>query len=217
MKKVGAYSWLSPLSEKAECGDFFEIYEPNSTETFILFGDVSGHAHPWLGPIVKEAKAVSANFFAQGGEDLFKWFELIETLEGIQKIGSVLFLGKLNLETNMLSYLGVGDSKVYTWSHRTLTELPMQAGIVGIYLFETLAMMSVQLQPGCSIILCTDGLSVFDQQGLFESFPEKASPEQLVNLLSSQAYIRSNDDRLIAAIEIQEVIENCGDLDERVS
>lgn len=173
-------------------GDFYDIFQVDDEHIAMYLLDVSGHGVP------AALLTMVCNNFLKSSERLIQRFRAIKPHRSIQylyeqfnklnfpdEMHMVIFFANYNMETNIFKYAsgGLNAFPILIRADGTAIDLDDSNGfpicrLGGLFVPEYKS-TEIELYPGDTLVLCTDGLIDYEKNGLF-------SPEELVS------YVREN-------------------------
>ena len=177
-------------SENGECGDTTFIREFDD-ELFIGLVDVAGHG--------KNAHKIAVTCKDYLEKNCHR--DLVEIMNGLHKHiqgsrGAVAGIGRLDLKTGKMKYVGVGNTVLRKFGSTSLKLIP-RLGMIG-YIIPTPKEEIVMLHDGDVLVLYSDGVREHFE---LEDYPEllNDNAETIAKLLIRQ-FGKKNDDATCIAL-----------------
>ena len=149
--------------QEPDCGDAGLIIADEAA-CFVALLDVLGHG-PEAAEVAGVAEAYLAGHSREALPELMQG--LHEHLKGSR--GLVAFLGRFELATGLLRYVGIGNIAAKVYGPDDPVSLLSKDGVVG-YMMSTPREKSVRLLPRDIVVLCSDGVrehfDLYDHPGL---------------------------------------------------
>lgn len=112
--------------------------------------------------------------------------------------GAALSVAKL--ESNQLTYLGIGDTHAYLVGSKT-RYLPNQEGIVGEMILPSLRPRKFDITPESFLVMCTDGIK---SNLWFDGYP-RISAQELANQVFNEQHREYGDVTVLVSKILQEI------------
>lgn len=179
-----------PLPGETESGDSY-VVKPHGTHVLIAVIDALGHGHE----AAQAARVATAALSAYANEAVDFLLRQCNALMRETR-GAAISLGLLDTRQSTLTWLGVGnvtgalvraDPKL----HPRVKRMMVRSGVVGSQLPD-LQPSVIQIAPGDTLILATDGVS----SDFTETLPDVLDPQPLADRIL-QGYATNNDDALV--------------------
>lgn len=195
LKKVKYEVIFEPLEGQTECGDQYLIKEGAD---FILLAVVDGLGHGKEAAFAaKKAIQTLVDNASESIETLFKLCDqaLLNTR------GAAMTVGKIDTRYK-LTYMAVGNViglcwKIDTNNRMIQHSLFLEGGIVGSRLPPAMEVKEIDMTPGDTVILATDGI----KPEVEIEPPQLGSPEKIARQIFN-IYRNKNDDGLILVAQL---------------
>ncbi|MEY3880599.1 MAG: hypothetical protein RIQ94_1395 [Pseudomonadota bacterium] len=216
---IDLFAYIQPAREVG--GDFYDFFKLNDKTLLLAVADVSGKGVPAALYMVRVKTLVRA----MANQHVFPHDmmaalnpELCRDNDAMMFV--TVFLATLDLETNLLTYsYGGHNQPLYISSEGNVSMLEGDSGTaLGIFEEATFTMETLQLNPGDSILLYTDGINEamnvnYEEYGddrfcdLFRGTVNK-NAQDLVEMISADVAIftkgaEQSDDITLLALKIQ--------------
>ena len=180
-------SVLKPFISEKSCGDFVSIFERENEQVFVLC-DVGGHGNQEVGALAQALKTwLSENYQLP----LSQLFEGLKSVDGLNKFGATVFIGRVDFSNNLLHYLCVGDIKIYRMKNGEVKALASQQGRLDFSSPKVVKEFVVKLQSNDCIVVTSDGVRELDHC-LSEMNSEKAA-DIIANTLMARCATKADD------------------------
>ena len=143
-------------------GDFYDIFQIGDNKVAVLIGDVADKGVPSAIFMARAHAliAAEAETYDNPGDVLRKANEHITRLEKTTQFVTVLY-AILNVDTGEFNYARAGhEPPLILRRDGSVERLPHKAGMaLGLWEDITLDEQTITLQPGCTLVLYTDGMT----------------------------------------------------------
>ncbi len=159
-------AYLSATSHLAVGGDVFDVYRLSEREALILISDVSGKGvdAAVLTAFIKFMVRAIALRNSEPNAILTEFNEVLSRAVGDPYIFVSMFVGLLDTETFRLRYASAGHDTAYLRRGDGVTPLAVTGPVLGV-MEEPFTAESVDLAPGETLVLATDGLTEVRNKG----------------------------------------------------
>jgi serine phosphatase RsbU (regulator of sigma subunit) len=213
--EVGS-AYLSATSHLAVGGDVFDVYRLSGTRALVLIADISGKGvdAAVLTAFIKFMIRAIALRQSEPASILTEFNGAFSRAVGNPYLFVSMFVGVLDTATFRLEYGNAGHDTAYLRRHRGVEQLPVTGPVLGV-MEEPFGSCTVDLNPGDTLVLATDGLTeVRDRDGnpllgagameLIERGPIHAQElaDDLVAAARGRAGARLRDDLAILTIRL---------------
>ncbi|MFY8274262.1 ATP-binding protein [Pseudoalteromonas sp. SSDWG2] len=186
---------LAPYISDASCGDFY-LVEAVQGGQLVVVGDVGGHGNEQVGEIARFLQTL-AHENRQLGID--KLFELVASQPCLNEVGLTLFVGLFSADHPILTYVCVGDLRLYMQRQSKLIPLPLQQGILGMHPPENISSYAQKLQSNDVVFITTDGVANLTRHTL-SKVTNSQSLKALNTAIIEQLSIESDDSLSLAIL-----------------
>ena len=157
--EVGS-AYVSATDHMAVGGDVFDVYRLSSTQALVLIADVSGKGvdAAVLTAFIKFMIRAIALRQSEPAEILSEFNLAFSKAVGNPYLFVSMFVGVLDTSTLRLQYGSAGHDCTYVRSHDGVRQLPVTGPVLGV-MEEPFSNETVELSPGDTLVLATDGLT----------------------------------------------------------
>jgi serine phosphatase RsbU (regulator of sigma subunit) len=213
--EVGS-AYLSATSHLAVGGDVFDVYRLSGTRALVLIADVSGKGvdAAVLTAFIKFMIRAIALRHSEPAAILTEFNSAFSKAVGNPYLFVSMFVGVLDTAAFHLEYGNAGHDTAYLRRNGGVEQLPVTGPVLGV-MEEPFASGAIDLDPGDTLVLATDGLTeVRDRDGnpltgtgameLIERAPIHAQElaDDLVAAAHARAGARLRDDLAILTIRL---------------
>ena len=215
--EVGS-AYLSATSHLAVGGDVFDVYRLSGTRALVLIADVSGKGvdAAVLTAFIKFMIRAIALRHSEPAAILAEFNSAFSKAVGNPYLFVSMFVGVLDTATFHLEYGNAGHDTAYLRRRGAVEQLPVTGPVLGV-MEEPFGSAAIDLDPGDTLVLATDGLTeVRDREGnplsgsgameLIERAPLHAQElaDDLVAAARARGGARLRDDLAILTIRLMD-------------
>jgi serine phosphatase RsbU (regulator of sigma subunit) len=157
--EVGS-AYLSATNHLAVGGDVFDVYRLSSTQALVLIADVSGKGvdAAVLTAFIKFMIRAIALRQSEPAAILSEFNLAFSKAVGDPYLFVSMFVGVLDTSTLRLQYGSAGHDSIYLRSRDGVRQLPVTGPVLGV-MEEPFSSETIDLSPGDTLVLATDGLT----------------------------------------------------------
>jgi serine phosphatase RsbU (regulator of sigma subunit) len=157
--EVGS-AYLSATDHLAVGGDVFDVYRLSSTRALVLIADVSGKGvdAAVLTAFIKFMIRAIALRQSEPSAILSEFNLAFSKAVGNPYLFVSMFVGVLDTSTLRLQYASAGHDCAYVKSRNGVRQLPVTGPVLGV-MEEPFSTETIDLSPGDTLVLATDGLT----------------------------------------------------------
>jgi serine phosphatase RsbU (regulator of sigma subunit) len=153
-------AYLSATSQLAVGGDVFDVYRLSERRALILISDVSGKGvdAAVLTAFIRFMVRAIALRHTEPSEILVEFNQVLSKAVGDPYLFASMFVGLLDTETFKLTYASAGHDTAFLRRAGNVEQLSVTGPVLGV-MEEPFTEKSVDLAPGETLVLATDGLT----------------------------------------------------------
>ena len=149
---------LKPFTSLKGCGDFVCVFERDNDLLFAL-GDVGGHGNIEVGGLAERMRTWLNENYRLSIKELFNG---LSKVEGVERFGATVFLGRVDTEQSLLHYMSIGDVKAVKIASAGIKNLSTQQGVLGFTAPSSMKEFVTNLNQNDGIVVTSDGVTSFN-------------------------------------------------------
>ncbi|MEC8418416.1 MAG: SpoIIE family protein phosphatase, partial [Pseudomonadota bacterium] len=186
---------LKPFTSQKGCGDFVCVFERDNDLLFAL-GDVGGHGSIEVGNLAEKMRAWLNENYQLAIKELF---DGLSKIEGVEKFGATVFLGRVDTAQSLLHYMSIGDVKAFKIASTGIKNLSTQQGVLGFTAPSSMKEFVTNLNQNDGIVVTSDGVTSFNDA--LSDF-SMSSVETVCGHIISQ-YAKKDDDASCLVLKME--------------